>query len=98
MQLLEKYEIAFGIQTEIGCSPITLSTKSEATELYVDGLYEKTVSRLLKYKVCEMTNMSLEELLNLPTFKLQTIMRAIINLREEEKIAIENEKNKIPGN
>ena len=73
----EKYEIAFGIQTTINPSPISLVTCNENTELHVGGEMDRLISKLLKDKVPELTNMSLLDLINLPTPLLKSFYRGV---------------------
>ena len=86
MMLQEQYELAFGIQTTKDASPISLVTHSEATDIYTDCLLEKTITKLIKYKVPELTGMSLQQLLDLPTFQLKTIMRSVRTVRKLEAL------------
>ena len=84
MVILEKYETAFGIQEPDKPFPISLVTMSESSDIYTNSLMEKTIYKLQKYKVPEITNTSLEDLLNLPTYKLLMVFRSIAQIRHEE--------------
>ena len=84
MLLMEKYEVAFGIQPTTDASPISLVTMNEATDILTGGLFERTVSKLIKYKVPELTGLNIKELLALPTYQLKVILRSIASIRREE--------------
>jgi hypothetical protein len=45
-------------------------------DLYTNGLLENTYEHLLKSGLPEKANMSIEELLNLPAWKLKVLYRA----------------------
>lgn len=79
MLMMEKYERAFGINDPTNSSPVTLVTGNEVTDLYTDSLLEKAYTKLINVRAPELTGMNLKELLDLPTWKLKTLMRALGN-------------------
>lgn len=86
MLLMEAYENAYGISPKDNASPITLVTKNASTELYSDSLYERTMSKFIKYRIAEATGLNLIEFLNQPTYKVAMIMRALRTVRKNESI------------
>ena len=54
------------------------------TNPYIDGLYEKTIEKLIKLKIPEETNMSLEELLDLPTYRLKSYINVFEKIKSDE--------------
>lgn len=91
MLLMEMYEQKLGIQPQINASPITLVTHNEYYMPNIEGLYEKTVYKLIRNKVHEATGLTITQLMDLPTYELQTIVRAIIAVKRAET---EQEKKK----
>lgn len=91
MLLMEKYEQKLGIQPQINASPITLVTHNEHYMPRIEGLYEKTIYKLIRNKVTEATGLDITELMDLPTYELQTIVRAIVSVKRAED---SQEKNK----
>ena len=84
MLLMEKYEMAFAIQPKENPSPISLATMNSATDVYTDSLLEKTLSRLIRAKVFEMTGLNIIDFLALPTYMCQMIIRSITEIRKED--------------
>ena len=84
MLLMEKYEVAFKIQPEHDISPISLVTKNDATDLLTNNLLEKTIGKLIRYKVTELTGLNINELLELPTHRLKAIMNNVVIIRRNE--------------
>jgi len=89
MLLLEKYEKAFGIQTDYD-SPIALCTKKSITDVFEDSYLEAVYSRLLYEKAPQKTGMSLSELINLPNYELHIILRILGKMRKKEDKIIDN--------
>lgn len=75
MILMERYEQAMGIQNNETKHPITLVTLKDATNVENNGLLEATITRIMKTKLCELTNMSIVELLELPTYVLKMLFK-----------------------
>jgi hypothetical protein len=84
MLLMEKYELSFGIQPTENASPISLVTMNDSTDIYTNGLLERTIYRLIKMKAFEYTGLSITELLDLPTYKLQIVLRALTQVQSKE--------------
>ena len=79
MLMIEKYERAFGINDPVNSSPVTLTTGNEVTDLYTDSLLEKAYTKLINVRAPELTGMSVKEILDLPSWKVRTLMRALGN-------------------
>jgi hypothetical protein len=88
MLLMEKYELAMGIQPKDNASPISLVTMNEGTDLFTDNLLERTYNKLIRSKAVEITGLNLKELLNLPTYDLQMLLRCITIARQDEQPAL----------
>lgn len=91
MLLMEKYETALSIQTPNEASPIALVTMKEATSVLLNSHYENTIYRLVRSKLPEITGMNINELLNLPTYKLAMLYRAVGRVKMKE---LEEDKSK----
>lgn len=88
MLLMEKYEIALGIQKPEHKNPVTLCTMKESNQLHIGSLTENIMFYLISRKIPEMTGMSVNELLNLPTYLFSNIIRAC---RRAKRLEYENE-------
>lgn len=80
MLLMEKYQLKFGIQSPINSSPIALVTMNENADIITNSLLEATIKRLMKSKICELTGLSIIELLELPNYILQIIIRVATDM------------------
>jgi hypothetical protein len=80
--ILEKYQIALGIQDKRDDSPFALVSIKAAEDLLTNGLLENTYVHLIKSGLPEKTNMSIEELLALPTWKLRALYRAHVTVKK----------------
>ena len=79
--ILEKYRIALGLQDVADESPFALVSMKKAEDLHTDGLLESTYEHLLKSGLPEKTNMTIEDLLNLPAWKLKVLYRAHMKVK-----------------
>ena len=79
MLLMEKYEQRFNIQDTIDPFPISLVTMSKYTDVVTDSLMERSYTKLLDLKLPELTGLSITELLDMPTYKLKAVIRALRN-------------------
>ena len=85
MLLMETYEESFGIcDHSTSNSPLSLVTHNEGYMPYQNNLYEALLYRMIKNSIPESTGLSIEELLDLPTYKLTSIFRSMIKVRKKE--------------
>lgn len=77
MLVMEAYENALDIYTTSDRSPITLVTMNASTDFMNNTMLEKTIFRLISLKIHTITGLSIVELLDLPTYMLQMLMRSV---------------------
>lgn len=104
MLVMEAYEDAMDIYTTTDRSPITLVTMNASTDYMNNTMLEKTMDRIIQLKLHTITGMSLTEILDLPTYMLQILMRNVTRagIIENRKLAavetnLQNEQRKITG-
>jgi len=85
MLLMEKYEEILGIQSNESNLPISLVTINQGTDVYHDSVLEKTLTKIMKSKLCELTGLSITELLELPTYYLQVVFKAASKIAQDNK-------------
>ena len=97
MNLIEKYELTYGIQREGDPNPLALCTMQPSLDYLREGYWEKTVEQLIFLKIPELTNMSISDLLELPRHRLMSLVDSIkrSNARQRQKeMEIENKAEK----
>lgn len=94
MMALEAYELMHGIQKGDGTeSPVTLVTMKEQTDYIGGSDLERTYAFLLKAKLHTVTNLNILQLLELPRWELQMIIKqANLAGKSDEPILREMEK------
>ena len=60
-------------------APLSLVMLHESIDTVNDSLLEKTINKLIQYKLPKFTGMSINELLDLPTYELKMYIRSAIN-------------------
>ncbi len=83
MLLMEKYEEILEIQTNESKTPIPLVTINNTTDIYNNSLLEKTITKIMRSKLCELTGLSITELLALPTYYLQMVFRSATHVAKD---------------
>ena len=83
MNAMEKYEQLYGIQRADDPSPVALSLIQPSTDFIRGGYYERTVSELLKLRIPESTHTPLDQLLELPRHRLQSLIEVTKRLNFE---------------
>ena len=79
MLAVEQYETTFGIQTASPkLSPVALVCMSDSTDYLHNSVLERTIHHLTKLKVHAATGMSIDELLDKPTWWLQMTVAGVV--------------------
>lgn len=88
-QMLQyQYGLDFNIlspRSDSAWQALSLVCMSEAEDIYNGSIYQATVTRLIKLKVPQSTNMSLIELLDLPTYELKSLLVSIEQAEAERR-------------
>ena len=89
MLIMEAYETAMGIYPDTDRSPITLVTMNASTDFMHNTMLERTIDRIIQLKLHTITGMSLMEILDLPTYVLQMLLRSVTKagIIENRKLA-----------
>lgn len=94
LMMLEKYQKAFGILTEDTVGPAVCGTMKVSTSPIQQSMLRGTYETLIKNRVPELTNMTICQLMDLPTYELKTLLETIKGIHEKEKAADEAAKHK----
>lgn len=94
---LEKYQKALGLVPKDSTKPLVCATMKTGTNPITGSALAATYEVLIKNRVPELTNMTLYQLMELPTYELKTLLATIKGIHEKEKAAAaaaEKQKNK----
>ena len=95
MLSLEAYENALGIPPEDNKSLVTLVTMNYTTDYMVNTMLEKTIDRIIQLKLHTITGLNVMELLDLPTYVLQMLMRSVTRNGILENERLQKLENKL---
>jgi len=97
MLIEELYENSIGITNKTDPSPISTSTHSYSTECFVDSQLEHAITRIMRMGLPKLTGMSVDELLNLPTYELQMYYRAAVSISKVKSEVIDELAEELDG-
>jgi len=99
--LMDTYATELGIikrydpnSHDVKVNQIELFCKNESTDVYFNSAKERLYERLLTLGIPKLTNMSLAELMALPTYELRMIIRAVTKCSKIESTVIDGILNK----
>ena len=97
MLALEAYEKALEIPTTVDRSLVTLATMNELTNFMEHSMLERTIDRIVQLKLHAITGLNVLEILDLPTYTLQILMRSVTRagLQESKMLAAVEAKLKL---
>lgn len=90
----EKYELALGVLTEKDIGPAACCTMKPTTSPISHSMLSGTYEALIKNRVPELTQMTITQLMDMPTYELKILIDTIKNIHEKEKAAAEAAKKK----
>jgi len=93
----EAYDEALGLNDVDSISPVALVCMKRCTELHKGHLFEEVAANFMRYDIYEKTGLDLMSFLNLPTYRVLAIKRALTKVRKEEPTIPKSLSKKFTG-